>query len=240
MFAKSAANLQQKSCLPVERPARPCAGPAHRTARVPGQAVLGLLQAPFEVARLDRADKGVDYCRYRARLAWRDYAAGQSRGDRLHRGGDVVGLQPTGFVPCGLSIGGSANLTVRSRHGGRIRSRHSRMAVGPPTSAKSIAFWVKASDPASSNAAAASVALFRDPARRPAGLPDRPFWNGRPRGSPGGFGKSPSAMCISLNQSAARSTARHRPEYSILIWQLLYRHNRNRVAYGLTQTPARI
>ncbi len=34
--------------------------------------------------------------RYRGRLARRDHAAGERRGNRLHRGGDVVGLQPTG------------------------------------------------------------------------------------------------------------------------------------------------
>ncbi|HYZ40788.1 MAG TPA: hypothetical protein VE687_09195 [Stellaceae bacterium] len=33
-----------------------------------------------------------------------------------------------------LSIGGNANLTVRSRHGGRRRSRQSRIAVGSPAS----------------------------------------------------------------------------------------------------------
>jgi len=47
------------------------------------------------------------------------------------------------------------------------------------------------------HAAAALVALLRQPARRPAGLPDRPFSNGRPRTRPGGFGERPSVIVIS-------------------------------------------
>jgi hypothetical protein len=47
---------------------------------------------------------------------------------------------------------------------------------------------VKASDSTASNAAAVSVASFRESVRRPAGLPDRAFSNGRPRTCPGSFG----------------------------------------------------
>jgi hypothetical protein len=86
-----------------------------------------------------------------------------------------------------LSIGGKVNLTVRSRHGGKSRSMQSRMAVGSPASASSTALRVNASDSPASNAAAASVALLREPGRRPAGLPDRPFSNGRPRARPAVF-----------------------------------------------------
>ena len=56
-----------------------------------GEAILGLLQASFEVARLDRPNKGVDRRRNPLRLARRDRTLGERRGDRLHRGGDVGG-----------------------------------------------------------------------------------------------------------------------------------------------------
>jgi hypothetical protein len=82
-----------------------------------------------------------------------------------------------------LSIGGNANFTVRSRQGRRMRSRQSRIAVGSPARASSTALRVNASDSPASNAAAASVALLREPLCRP-GLPDRPFSNARPRGFP--------------------------------------------------------
>jgi hypothetical protein len=46
----------------------------------------------------------------------------------FHRRGDVVGLQPTGFVPLeALSIGGSAKFTMRLRHRGKIRWRQRRI-----------------------------------------------------------------------------------------------------------------
>ena len=83
-----------------------------------------------------------------------------------------------------LSIGGNANFTVRSRQGRRMRSRQSRIAVGSPTRASSTALRVNASDSRARNAAAASVALLREPVCRPAGLPDRPFSYGRPRPRP--------------------------------------------------------
>ena len=46
-----------------------------------------------------------------------------------------------------FSIGGKVNLTARSRHGGRIRSMQSRIAVGSPASASSTAARVRASAP---------------------------------------------------------------------------------------------
>jgi hypothetical protein len=72
-----------------------------------------------------------------------------------------------------------------------MRSRQSRIAVGSPARASSIALRVNASDSPARNAAAASVALLRDPVCRPAGLPDRPFSYGRPRARPGSFGEIP-------------------------------------------------
>jgi hypothetical protein len=56
--------------------------------------VFEFLQAPVEIAGIDRPDKGVDHRRDPLRLARRDRAAGQRRGHRLHRRSDVVGLQP--------------------------------------------------------------------------------------------------------------------------------------------------
>jgi hypothetical protein len=40
--------------------------------------------------------------------------------------------------------------------------------------------------------------LLQEPVRRPAGLPDRPLSNGRPRTRPGGFGETPSAIATSF------------------------------------------
>ena len=107
-----------------------------------------------------------------------------------------------------LSIGGKANLTMRSRHGGRMRSRQSRSAPtgqarglkvhGSPINASSTAMRVNASASPASSAAAAIVVLLRQPTRRPSGLPDRPFSNGRPRTCPDAFGAIPSVIDISF------------------------------------------
>jgi hypothetical protein len=66
-----------------------------------------------------------------------------------------------------LWIGGKANFTVRSRQGRKMRSRQSRIAVGSLKRASSTPLRVNASDSPASNAAAASVALLREPIRRP-------------------------------------------------------------------------
>jgi hypothetical protein len=145
----------------------------------------------------DRPSK-VSTTRDRCRLAWRDIVAGEHCGDRLHRGRDVADAP----------VGGKVNLTLRSRHGGRSHSMQSRMAVGSLASTSSTAFRVNAPDSSASNAAAASVALLREPGRRPAGLPDRPFSNGRPRACPGSLGNSTSDMVIPLVQPVAHSRRR--------------------------------
>src|SRR4029077_17581555 len=105
---------------------------------------------------------------------------------------------PQLFPVRAASIGGRVNLTVRSRHGGSTRSMQSRIAVGSPPSTISTALRVNASDSPASSAAAASVALLREPLRRPPGLPDRPSSNGRPRARPGGFGKIRLLIAISV------------------------------------------
>src|SRR5215472_3366668 len=56
---------------------------------VPLQLLFEFLQAPVEIARVDRPDEGVHHCRDPARLARRDHASGERRGDRLHRRGDI-------------------------------------------------------------------------------------------------------------------------------------------------------
>jgi hypothetical protein len=104
----------------------------------------------------------------------------------------------TAAISAALSIGGSTNLTARSRQAGRTRSMQSLIAVGSPLNASSTALRVKASDSPASSAAAASVVLLQDPVRRRAGLPDRPLSNGRPRTRPGGFGEAPSAIATSF------------------------------------------
>jgi len=120
---------------------------------------------------------GVDHRRDRRRLARRDHARGECGGD------DFI----AGAMSAALSIGGKTNFTVRSRHRGRMRSMHSRNAVGSPTSANSTALRVNASaSPASSNRAA-RLTWSRQPRGRPAGLPDRPFSNGRPAHPPRRF-----------------------------------------------------
>src|SRR4029077_5256503 len=93
--SKSAANTR----LSVVEPGRPRLCNAGRSARL-GR-VFEFLQAPVEIAGIDRPDKGVDHRRDPLRLSRRDRPTGQRRGDRRHRRGDVVGLQPTGFVPWG-------------------------------------------------------------------------------------------------------------------------------------------
>ena len=74
-----------------------------------------------------------------------------------------------------------------------------------------------ASNPPSSRAAAASVFWLRDPARLPAGWPDRPFANSRPRACFGGFGKSASVIGISLVNRRCRFRPRDRRK-------MLFRH----------------
>src|SRR6516165_2598441 len=115
-----------------------------------------------------------------------------------------------------FSIGGKVKLTVRSRHRGRIRSVQSRIGVGSPSRASSTALRIRASDSPTSSAAAASVALLREPVRRPAGLPDRPFSNGRPRTRPGSFGNGTSDMVIPLVRPVAHSGHRGRRSWNAI------------------------
>jgi hypothetical protein len=70
---------------------------------------------------------------------------------------------------------GRENVTGRSWHRGSTRSRHSFIASMSPANAASTALRVSPRASPSSNVAAASVALFREPRRRPAGLPDYPL-----------------------------------------------------------------
>jgi hypothetical protein len=96
-----------------------------------------------------------------------------------------------------LRIGGTASWIGRSRRGAMMRSRQIRSAPSLPPSASSTAFRFSASASLSKSASAASVALLRAPGRRPAGLPDRPFSNGRPGPLAGCFCSESTAMPIS-------------------------------------------
>jgi hypothetical protein len=94
--------------------------PVRRAATL--EAGLGELQAPVEIARLDRPDKGVDPAAI------------------LSASPDVIApaasAEVTAFVAAAiseaLSISASMKLTAGSRQGGRMRSRQGRMAVGSP------------------------------------------------------------------------------------------------------------
>jgi hypothetical protein len=84
----------------------------------------------------------------------------------------------------------SDNVPGRSRHRGSTCSRHIFIADMSPASAASTALRVNPRASPSSKVAAASGALFREPRRRPAGMPDRPGWKSRLRPRAGGRGKT--------------------------------------------------
>jgi len=135
----------------------------------------------IEIAGLDRLDKGVD------------------------RVGDFLPASPGVIVPsaktavtaviaaaisAALSIGGRAKLTGRSRQSGNFEAEAQRDRLVQHRELDGLAGQPLASP--SSNAIAANVFLFRDPALRPTGFPDRPLSNGRPRGRRGGTGAKSS------------------------------------------------
>jgi hypothetical protein len=86
-----------------------------------------------------------------------------------------------------------------------MRSRHSRIAVGSPARASLTALRVNASDSPARNAAAASVALLREPVQRPAGLPDRPSRKAARAPAPAVLIKSHQPSSSPRFQSAAHS-----------------------------------
>jgi hypothetical protein len=152
--------------------ARPPARGTGRGARL--EAVLDELQSPVEVARLDRPDKGVDHRR--------DLPT--SPGVMAPSASAGVTAFIAAAISAGLSIVGSSNLTARSRHGGRMRSTQSRMAIGSSPSASSTTLRVKASDSPASSVAAAIVALLRQPGRRPGRIARPALFERSPSGPP--------------------------------------------------------
>jgi hypothetical protein len=132
---ESAADLQQTLSFKLNYPPSPTPS-VFGASRVLGKIGLDDLEAPFEVARLDRPDEGVDQRRYRGRFA-RVMAPAASA---------EVTAFIAGPISAALSIGGNSNLTVRSRQGGRTRSMQSRIAVGSPARASSTVLLVKTSD----------------------------------------------------------------------------------------------
>ena len=107
------------------------------------------------------------------------------------------------FSPRALSRGGALRQDAFDAQPQRRRGRR-RAPARPPCG-------VNASASLASKAAAAIAVLLRQPTRRPRGLPDRPFSNGRPRTGPGAFGAIPSVMVISSVQSAGHSPSRREP-----------------------------
>jgi hypothetical protein len=117
-----------------------------------------------------------------------------------------------------LRIGGTASWIGRSRRGAMMRSRQSRNAPSLPPRASSTAFRLSASASLSNSASAASVALLRAPAGRPAGLPDRPFSNGRP-GPLLAVSAANLQPCSSPLRQSGPSRAAISPQVTIIIWQ---------------------
>ena len=74
-------------------------------------------------------------------------------------------------------ITGKSKATGLSLRGGASLSMQSLSACMSPAFASSMAFRVRASPSPSSNASIAKVALLRDPAALPFGLPDWPFFH---------------------------------------------------------------
>jgi hypothetical protein len=111
---RSAGNLQQIH-LTVVTSARPGRG---FVALAVGD--LNRLQATLEVAGFDRSDKGID-----------DPGNGFTLAQVMTPSASAaLTAFIAGAISAGLSIDGTANLTARSRHGGKMRSRQSRIAVG--------------------------------------------------------------------------------------------------------------
>src|SRR6266478_1155273 len=158
----------------------------------------------------DRPHEGVDHPRDRLRLARRYLAPGECGSDRVHRQRNVVGRRPATLPRAGgldrRQTEFDGTLAARRQHAFHAQPHRGRS----PPSAISTALRVNASDSPASSAAAASVALLREPRRRPPGLPDRPFSNGRPRSRPGGFGKIRSLIAISVIPPSAHSRRRDR------------------------------
>jgi hypothetical protein len=124
----------------------------------------------------------------RRRLARRDLAARERCRDRIHRSRQVLRRR---FVNFAVADGRERRQREPDRAfmaRGSTRSRHSFIANMSPASAASTAPPVNPKASPSSKVAAASVALAREPRRRPAGLPDRPGWNSRLRPRAGGRG----------------------------------------------------
>ncbi len=112
---------------------------------------------------------------------------------------------------------GRENVTGRSRHRGSTRSIHSLIANMSPASAASTALRVNPSASPSSKVAAASVTLFREPRRRPAGLPGCPGWNSR-------LAHAPAAAAQSRRSSSCFRVV----AYFVYIYEIWHCVNSNR------------
>jgi hypothetical protein len=90
---------------------------------------LQSLQAPLEVARIDRPEKDLNEPRQTAPFVGRDCAVAGCSDDRGHRARKIRGIAHRR----------SLNGATRSRRGGAMRSRHIRNAVVSPSRASSTA-----------------------------------------------------------------------------------------------------
>jgi hypothetical protein len=118
-----------------------------------------------------RAGKGLDHDCDPLGLAWRQNAARKRRGDGVRRRGNVARtLDRRQGEPDGALSADRQNAFDAEPQRDRIAGKRQLDGLA-----------VNASASPSSSTAAASVALLREPRRRPAGLPDRPFSNGCPR-----------------------------------------------------------
>jgi hypothetical protein len=117
------------------------------------------------------------------------------------------------FSPRALSRGGALDRRQCEFYRAFAARRQDALEAKPNRSrvAAESALHVKASDSPARNAAAASVALLREPVCRPAGLPNRPFSYGRPRARPSGLGEIPSAIVISSIPIGGPFGSRPRP-----------------------------
>jgi len=160
---------------------------------------LDLAQAPVEIAGLDRPDKGVDHQPRGRPAGLLDRPLANRSRTPLFPLFNLVEIRHRQLRRYRGRLarrdhGAGERRGNRLHHGGDTRSAFDRRSSNLTVRSR--------------QGAAAVVAVLWEPVRRPAGLPDRPFSNGRPRTRPGGFGESPSAIGIS-SLSAANPHSRH-------------------------------
>ncbi|MGC1887778.1 MAG: hypothetical protein WA709_17065 [Stellaceae bacterium] len=128
-------------------------------------------QAGFEIARIDRPQKGFDHLGQREAVARGDGAAPDCAGDHFYRAQDIACVADRRQSELDRPFAARRDRAVETEpQGGLIAGKRQldRLRVNAVASP-------------SSNSSAARVARFEEPRGRPAGLPDCPFGNGRRR-----------------------------------------------------------